>query len=261
MNNNAIVLIAIWKKENEMGKLDVQNVSKSFGNHQVLQQLSFSVQDGEFVSILGPSGSGKSTLFNIIGGITAPDTGAIYLNGQDISGLRGNISYMPQAASLFPWRTVLQNVLLGEEIVHGKTDEEEAREMIAKAGLQGYEQAYPHELSGGMKQRVSFLRSMKSPQSMICLDEPFSALDEFTRAEMQKWLLSIWEKHRRSILFVTHNIEEALFLSDRIVVLSNKPARIQRELVIPFERPREEELVLSKSFLDYKKQLYYELRE
>ncbi|API93527.1 ABC transporter ATP-binding protein [Virgibacillus pantothenticus] len=244
-----------------MGKLQVQKLTKSFGSNQVLNQLSFSIQDGEFVSILGPSGSGKSTLFNLIGGIMKPDAGSIRLNDRDITGLRGNISYMPQAPSLFPWRTVLQNVLLGEEIANGKADEEEARAMIMKAGLQGYEHAYPHELSGGMKQRVSFLRSMKSPQSLICLDEPFSALDEFTRAEMQKWLLSIWDQHRRSVLFVTHNIEEALFLSDRIIVLSQKPAAIKKELVIPFARPREEELVLSNTFLDYKTQLYYELRE
>ncbi|WP_077301117.1 ABC transporter ATP-binding protein [Virgibacillus pantothenticus] len=244
-----------------MGKLQVQKLTKSFGSNQVLNQLSFSIQDGEFVSILGPSGSGKSTLFNLIGGIMKPDAGSIHLNDRDITGLRGYISYMPQAPSLFPWRTVLQNVLLGEEIANGKADEEEARAMIMKAGLQGYEHAYPHELSGGMKQRVSFLRSMKSPQSLICLDEPFSALDEFTRAEMQKWLLSIWEQHRRSVLFVTHNIEEALFLSDRIIVLSQKPATIKKELVIPFARPREEELVLSNTFLDYKTQLYYELRE
>ncbi|NBJ69669.1 MULTISPECIES: ABC transporter ATP-binding protein [Clostridia] len=244
-----------------MGKLEVQNLMKSFGSNQVLHQLSFSIQDGEFVSILGPSGSGKSTLFNLIGGIMKPDRGSIHLNDRDITGLRGNISYMPQAPSLFPWRTVLQNVLLGEEIAHGKVDEEQARAMIMKAGLEGYEDAYPHELSGGMKQRVSFLRSMKSPQSLLCLDEPFSALDEFTRAEMQKWLLSIWEQHRRSILFVTHNIEEALFLSDRIIVLSQKPAAIKKELVIPFVRPRDEELVLSNAFLEYKTQLYYELRE
>lgn len=243
-----------------MGKLEVQKLIKSFGSNQVLNQLSFSIQDGEFVSILGPSGSGKSTLFNLIGGIMKPDAGTIRLNDRDITGVRGNISYMPQAPSLFPWRTVLQNVLLGEEIANGKADEEEARAMIRKAGLQGYEHAYPHELSGGMQQRVSFLRSMKSPQSFLCLDEPFSALDEFTRAEMQKWLLSIWEQHRRSILFVTHNIEEALFLSDRIIVLTQKPALIKKELVIPFARPREEELVLSNPFLEYKTQLYYELR-
>ncbi|WP_077320070.1 ABC transporter ATP-binding protein [Virgibacillus proomii] len=243
-----------------MGKLEIERIQKSYGDNQVLADISFTVQDGEFVAILGPSGSGKSTLFRLIGGISTPDAGTIRLNHKDITGLRGFISYMPQASSLLPWRTVLKNVMLGKEIVDSKTNEEQALEMIARAGLAGYEYAYPHQLSGGMKQRVSFLRSMLSPQPIICLDEPFSALDEWTRLEMQKWLLSIWEQYQRSILFVTHHIEEALFLADRIIVLSEKPALVKKEVFIPFERPRSEDIVLSKAFLEYKKMIYHELR-
>lgn len=242
-----------------MSKLDIQNLAKSFGDLQVIKDLSFSINEGEFVSILGPSGSGKSTLFQMIGGISLPDSGSILIEGKQVNGKRGVISYTPQTPSLLPWRTILQNVLLGQEIA-GKINKEKALEMIERAGLKGYEHVYPHELSGGMKQRVSFIRSMLSPQSIICLDEPFSALDEFTRLEMQKWLLSIWSEYKRSILFVTHSIEEAIFLSDRIIVLSSKPATVQKEFIVPFKRPRLEELLLTEEFLQWKKMIYQELR-
>ena len=243
-----------------MSKLLIENVSKSFGKNQVLQDVSLSVSDGEFVSILGPSGSGKSTLFRLIGGISLPDSGSIYLDDAKINGQRGSISYMPQSSSLFPWRTILKNVLLGAEL-NGKIDEDKAVNMLERAGLKGYEHAYPHQLSGGMKQRVSFIRALLSPQAFMCLDEPFSALDEFTRVDMQKWLLNVWTEYQRSILFVTHHIEEAIFLSDRIIVLSQRPATVKKEFVIPFERPRREELLLTEEFLRFKKGVYDALVE
>jgi len=242
-----------------MSQLIVKNISKSFNKRIVLEDLSFTIEDGEFVSLLGPSGSGKSTLFHLIGGMYEPDSGDFYLDGENITGKRGSISYTPQSPSLFPWRTVLTNVVLGSEL-YGKPDEQKARNMLEKAGLAGYENAYPHQLSGGMRQRVAFVRSLLSPQSFICLDEPFSALDEFTRLEMQKWLLDIWEQNRRSVLFVTHNIEEAIFLSDRIIVLSSNPATVKREFTIPFPRPREESILLTEEFLSWKKEIYQELR-
>ncbi len=155
-----------------MSKLLIENVSKSFGKNQVLQDVSLTVSDGEFVSILGPSGSGKSTLFRLIGGISLPDSGSIYLDDAKINGQRGSISYMPQSSSLFPWRTILKNVLLGAEL-NGKIDEDKAVNMLERAGLKGYEHAYPHQLSGGMKQRVSFIRALLSPQAFMCLDEHF----------------------------------------------------------------------------------------
>lgn len=133
--------------------------------------------------------------------------------------------------------------------------------MIDRAGLKGYESAFPHELSGGKKQRVAFIRSLLSPQSLICLNEPFSALDEFTRLDMQKWLLAIWESYKRSILFVTHNIEEAIYLSDRIIVLSANPATVKKEFTVPFKRPRDEELFLTQEFLQWKKAIYQELSD
>jgi ABC-type nitrate/sulfonate/bicarbonate transport system ATPase subunit len=242
-----------------MSLLSVHNVAKTFNNHDVIKNLHLSIKEGEFVSVLGPSGSGKSTLFHLIGGLLTPDKGTIHIGDRLINGQKGSISYMPQTPSLFPWRTVLQNVLLGQEL-QGIKDVERAKSMIDNAGLGPYVDAYPHELSGGMKQRVAFIRALLSPQKLICLDEPFSALDELTRLEMQKWLLSIWEEHRPTVLFVTHNIEEALFLSDRVVVFSDKPAKVNREFHIPFERPRPEELLLDEEFLLWKKEIYYELK-
>lgn len=243
-----------------MGNLTLEKVAASYGSNHVLEDITCSVAEGEFVSIVGPSGSGKSTIFQLIGGLYTPESGTISLDGEIVNNSRGHISYMPQSPALFPWRTVLQNVELTAEIAHAPVDREKTMELIRSAGLTGYENAYPGELSGGMKQRVSFIRSLNAPQSIICLDEPFSALDEFTRLEMQQWLLSIWETYRKSILFITHNIDEALFLSDRILVLSDKPAVVKKEVVVPFSRPRKEELLMSEPFLQLKREIYNDLR-
>ncbi|WP_096271324.1 ABC transporter ATP-binding protein [Paucisalibacillus globulus] len=234
--------------------LELRHVSKSFGQKQVLQEISLHVASGEFVSLIGPSGSGKSTLFNLIGGLLGPDAGEIYLNGEEITNKHGFISYMPQQASLFPWRTIIENVLLGQEL-QGKKDYELAEAMLERAGLGDVIHAYPHELSGGMKQRVAFIRALLSPQSLMLLDEPFSALDEFTRTDMQKWLLSIWEDYEQSILFITHSIDEALFLSDKIIILSVNPAEIKDVFEVPFIRPRDGDLLLSEEFLQWKKKI------
>ena len=234
--------------------LELRHVSKSFGNKQVLQEISLHVANGEFVSVIGPSGSGKSTMFSLIGGLLEPDAGEIYLSGENITNKRGFISYMPQQASLFPWRTIIENVLVGQEL-QGKKDYERAEAMLERAGLGDVIHAYPHELSGGMKQRVAFIRALLSPQSLMLLDEPFSALDEFTRTDMQKWLLSIWEDDEQSIIFITHNIDEALFLSDKIIILSVNPAEIKEVIEVPFKRPRDEELLLSEEFLQWKRKI------
>ncbi|MFD2132895.1 ABC transporter ATP-binding protein [Pseudogracilibacillus auburnensis] len=237
-----------------MMDLTLENISKSFGEKEILRNISLSINSGEFVSLLGPSGSGKSTLFSLIGGLLKPDVGDIFLNGKKITNKTGYISYMPQQPSLFPWRTVLENAILGQELSR-KRDEEKAKMLLEKAGLREFIHAYPHQLSGGMKQRVAFIRALLSPQSMMCLDEPFSALDAFTRLDMQKWLLETWEAYEQSIFFITHDIEEALFLSDKIVVLSSRPAQIKEIIQVPFERPRNESLLLTYPFLEAKKQL------
>src|SRR5699024_119547 len=168
----------------------------------------------------------KSTLFGIIGGIITPNSGDVSTNNQSILHKTGMISYMPQEDSLFPWRTVLDNVVLGQEL-YERPSEPQAENMLAAAGLKDVLHAYPHALSGGMRQRVSFIRALMCPQDILCLDEPFSALDEFTRTDMQKWLLNMWTQYKQSILFITHNIEEALFMSDKIIILSNSPAEIK----------------------------------
>lgn len=234
--------------------LSIQGIRKSFDEKVVLGDVSFDVRDGEFVSLIGPSGSGKSTLFGIIGGLLEPEAGEITIDGASIVNERGHISYMPQQDALFPWRTILDNVVLGQEL-HGEVDTVQAKEMLEFAGLGEVIHAYPHQLSGGMKQRASFIRALLSPQSVLCLDEPFSALDEFTRLDMQKWLLKTWEAHRQSILFITHSIEEALFLSDKIVVLTNSPAEVKEVIDVPFARPRDEALLLTEEFLMWKRKV------
>ncbi|MFD1706187.1 ABC transporter ATP-binding protein [Siminovitchia sediminis] len=237
-----------------MSHLKIRHLTKSFAGKEVLKDIQLHVAEGEFVTILGPSGSGKSTLFHLIGGLLAPDGGGIFLDGKEITGERGHISYMPQQHSLFPWRSILQNVLLGQEIT-GQKDEQRAMAMIDKAGLSGYEHELPDALSGGMKQRAAFIRALLSPQPLILLDEPFSALDDFTRQDMQQWLQSIWMEYKKTILFITHNIEEALFLSDRIIILSTKPASVRKEFTLPFDWPRPKELVFSKEFFEWKQEI------
>lgn len=240
--------------------LTIHELNKTFGNLQVLKDINLQVDEGEFVAILGPSGSGKSTLFQLIGGNLLADNGTISLNGEVINGKKGFISYMPQQPSLFPWRTVLENVVLAAEI-NGKQNYKEAKRWLEKVGLDEFENSYPIELSGGMKQRVSFIRALLSKQSILCLDEPFSALDEFTRLKMQKWLLSVWEENRKSVLFITHSIEEALFLADRIYILSKRPARVKAEIKVPFARPRNESLLESNEFFTMKQKIFQTIKE
>lgn len=240
--------------------LEMKNVSFSFSSEQpILHNVSITVQEGEFVSILGPSGSGKSTIFHLIGGKYQPNAGSIRLKEESIIGKKGHISYMPQQPALLPWRTVKENILLGAELSKSK-ESIPIKDLLRKAGLEAYESAFSHELSGGMKQRVAFLRCIASPKALMCLDEPFSALDELTRLTMQKWLLHMWEANRRSVLFITHSIEEALLLSDKIYVLSTKPATVIKELSVPFSRPRTEALLLTEELLKWKKDLYDLLR-
>ncbi|WP_044879456.1 ABC transporter ATP-binding protein [Paenibacillus sp. IHBB 10380] len=247
--------------------LEVHNIIKGFSgrkqNLPVLDKISLTVAPGEFVSIIGPSGCGKSTLFHIIGGVVQPETGTIRMNGREVTGKKGLVSYMPQQPALFPWRTIEDNVILAQEVngIPKNQAREEARHWISKVGLTGFENAYPHMLSGGMQQRVAFLRALLSPQELMCLDEPFSALDALTRSDMQRWLLDIWEESRRSVLFITHNIEEALLLSNRIYVFSSRPAAVLHAVDVPFSRPRKEEMTDDPNFLKLKRELSQWMRE
>lgn len=247
--------------------LDVRRISKTFtdgqGAKEVLKDVSLKVAEGEFVSIIGPSGSGKTTLFSVIGGLEQPTSGEVYVGGSETTGETGHVAYMPQQASLLPWRTVAGNIELSLTIagVAKKKAREDALEWLRRVGLESYAGAYPHVLSGGMQQRVSFLRALLSPQPLMLLDEPFGALDALTRGRMQKWLLSIWEQNRRSVLLVTHSIEEALYLSDRILVLSASPAKLVDEIVLPFGRPRREELWEDPRFLELRGRIYRHLQK
>ncbi|MGZ0039374.1 ABC transporter ATP-binding protein [Paenibacillus ottowii] len=257
--------------------LELDGISLAFREKRsslpVLQNISLTVKPGEFVSLIGPSGSGKSTLFHIIGGLLQPQQGRIRMHGRDITGERGHISYMPQQPALFPWRTTLDNILLGQEnaprkdaaassrSVSERERRKEALQWLEQVGLGKFAKAYPHTLSGGMQQRAAFLRALLSPQELMLLDEPFSALDALTRADMQQWLLQMWEKNRRSVLFITHSIEEALLLSDRIYVLSARPASVVHVVDVPFPRPRREEITLDPRFVEWKRTMTGWMRE
>lgn len=242
-------------------KLVAEGLSKAYlrgkEKHRVLDKLSLTVRAGEFVTLIGPSGSGKSTLFRLIGGVERPDEGVVRIDGAEATGKQGLISYMPQQAALFPWLSVAGNV--SSALVTSGVGKGEAKRLAAewldRIGLGAVAGEYPHVLSGGMQQRVSFLRALLMKRDIMCLDEPFAALDELTRADMQKWLLELWEADRRSVLFITHSIEEALLLSDRIYVLSAAPARVVREIVVPFERPRRADVWTEPAFVALKREI------
>ena len=227
-----------------MSRLAVKNLTQTFVQKDaklpVLDDLNFSVDDGEFVALLGPSGCGKSTLFNIISGLLAPDTGEVYLNGERISGNTGDFAYMQQKDLLLPWRTVLRNVLVGPEIQGEPLDtaKEEAKQRLTQLGLSGFENSYPMQLSGGMRQRVALVRTLLFRKELLLLDEPFGALDAMTRTVMQSILLDIWTEGRQTVLLITHDIEEALLLADKIYVLTARPATLKAEILVPLPRPR-----------------------
>ena len=196
--------------------------------------------DGEFVSILGPSGCGKSTLLYIVGGFVQPSEGTVQVDGKPVTGPGPDRGPVFQEFALFPWKTVLGNVMYGplERGMARSKAEEKARALIALVHLTGYENFYPKELSGGMKQRVAIARTLAYGPSILLMDEPFGALDAHTRTGMQKELLEIWERDRKTVLFVTHSVEEAVFLSDRVVVLTRSPGRIKETIEIDLARPR-----------------------
>jgi NitT/TauT family transport system ATP-binding protein len=214
-------------------KLSLRNVRKSFPSHagevRVLDGLSFDIYDQDFVSIIGPSGCGKSTIFNIIAGLIEPDEGSILYEGQRVTNLRGRVGYMMQKDLLFPWRTVLGNVLLGLESkgITGAAARETAREYLNTYGLAGFEKSYPRTLSGGMRQRVALIRTLIIDPDILLLDEPFSALDYQTRLYLEGVLIEAVETFHKTVVLVTHDIDEAVALSRRVVVLSGRPARVK----------------------------------
>jgi len=214
-------------------KLEVRNLSFSYENKDVLRNLSFCVMPQEFVSILGASGGGKSTILNLLSGSLTPDAGEMLVDGKPIHGVSGQFAYMPQSDLLFDWQTILENVCLHGRI-HGRYKEarEEALRSFAAFGLAGCENLYPKALSGGMRQRAAFLRTSLCAADVLLLDEPFGALDVISRGDMQEWLLSMRARLSRTALLVTHDVDEAIYLSDRILVLGGSPAKVVREFTI-----------------------------
>lgn len=215
-------------------KLEVSGLSFSYDNKKLFENLDFSIKEGEFVSLLGPSGCGKSTILKLLTRSHQAETGRITVDGQPVTGLSEHFAYMPQNDLLFPWKTILDNVCLYGQI-HGSMEEmrREASKNFPAFGLEGYETKYPSSLSGGMRQRAAFLRTALCKADILLLDEPFGALDVITRGDMQDWLISMRARLNRTVLLVTHDMDEALYLSDRILILNQAPAHITCEIEIP----------------------------
>ncbi len=240
-----------------MAVLEVQSISKSFEDGEVIHNISLALNEGEIVSLLGVSGGGKTTLFNIISGLSVPDEGDVLLEDESIVGKPGRVSYMLQKDLLLPYRTVLDNVAL-PLIVRG-TSKKEAREKadayFEEFGLEGTQEKYPAQLSGGMKQRAALLRTYLFSEKVALLDEPFSALDMLTKSTVHAWYLDVMEKIKLSTLFITHDIDEAILLSDRIYLLTGRPGQITKEIMIKEGKPRKKDFNLSEEFLEYKREI------
>ena len=241
----------------DMEKLTVKNLSKSFDGKAVLSDISIQLNKGELVCLLGVSGGGKTTLFNIISGLLKPDSGSVFLDVRDITNCPGNISYMLQKDLLLPYRTIEDNVAL--PLLLKAVNKKEARLQVSplfeQFGLEGTQKKYPAQLSGGMRQRAALLRTYMFSHDVALLDEPFSALDTLTKSSIHKWYLNVMEKIQLSTLFITHDIDEAILLSDRIYLLSGAPGRITGEIIIKEPKPRRDDFNLTAEFLEYKRRI------
>lgn len=240
-----------------MEKLTANHITVSFGEEKIIDDISIELKQGELVCLLGVSGAGKTTLFNVISGILLPDRGTVVLDGREITGKAGSVSYMLQKDLLLPFKTIVDNVSL-PLVIRGmkKTAARaEASKHFREFGLEGTERKYPHQLSGGMRQRAALLRTYLFSDQVALLDEPFSALDTITKGTMHDWYLEVMERIKLSTLFITHDIDEAIHLSDRIYIMTGKPGRITAELHIREPRPRNKDFIVSEEFLAYKKQI------
>lgn len=229
----------------------------------IIDHLSFRVEKGEFVSVIGASGCGKSTIFRLVNQLLAPASGEILVDGKNIQGLKNYCGYMPQNDLLFPWRTVKDNLKLPLEIRGGFSKEEmeaRAEEALASVGLTGWGQKAPRELSGGMRQRAAFARTALTGSDLLLLDEPFSALDYLTRLSMREWLLEQWEREKKTVLFITHDVEEAVFLSNRILVVEESPITHLTSIEVPAGYPRTRESLKQSGILELKERLIGMLR-
>jgi ABC-type nitrate/sulfonate/bicarbonate transport system ATPase subunit len=235
-------------------KLELREVSKTFhGDGKVvkaLDQISLQIEEGEFVTIVGPSGSGKSTLFNLIVGLLEPDQGQICFDGEICDHRTGQVGYMPQRDLLFPWRSVVDNAIIPQELkgVPKERARSAAIELLPLFGLEDFAEAYPSALSGGMRQRAALLRTIQTERDILLLDEPFGALDALTRRELQDWLLDLWRRFNQTVIFITHDVEEALYLGDRVIVLSHRPGKIVLSHRVDLPRPRRQGMIAQPRF-------------
>lgn len=246
-----------------MAELRVEQVSKAFDGVPVLEKISLQLHEKELVALLGVSGAGKTTLFNVISGLLLPEEGRVYLDGEDITGKPGNVSYMLQKDLLLPYRTIEDNVALPLMIRGEKKKEarQEVQPYFPEFGLEGTQKQYPAQLSGGMRQRAALLRTYMFSQKIALLDEPFSALDTLTKSAMHRWYLKVMEQIHLSTIFITHDIDEAILLADRIYLLTGKPGRITEEIVITEPKPRRADFNLTEEFLAYKRQIIEKIGE
>jgi ABC-type nitrate/sulfonate/bicarbonate transport system ATPase subunit len=248
------------------GSLSVRGVSQQFGPVAALEQVWLDVAPGEFVALVGPSGCGKSTLLHAISGLVEPNAGEIWLDGAPAPRRLGRVALMPQRDALLPWRSVVDNAVLGTEVAGGTRQaravaRDRARALLPRFGLAGFGDAYPAALSGGMRQRAAFLRTVLTDQPVLLLDEPFGALDALTRRSMQEWLLDLWDELGRTILLVTHDVEEALLLADRVAVMTARPGRIKLVEPVQLPRPRHAEMVTDPALVAQKAMLLAALKD
>jgi len=236
-----------------VAKLQVEKLCKSFGDLEAVQNIDASVERGEFIAVVGPSGCGKTTFLRMVAGLEAPTSGSITIDGQRLSGPGSNRGFVFQNDSLLPWRTVLSNAMIGPEVAGkvGPVEKKRTLDLLKLVGLGGFENYYPRQLSGGMRQRVNLARALAIDPDVLLMDEPFAALDAQTREIMQTELLRIWEQGRKTVLFVTHQIDEAVFLSDRVLVFARRPGRLQESVKIDLPRPRALGLKCDPAFVAY----------
>lgn len=251
----------------DKGNIQIRNLDVRFGKGMNLvdavSNVSIDVKPGEFVSILGPSGCGKSTLLNVVAGFVKRSGGSVQVDGKEVSGPGAERGMVFQQYSLFPWMTVRKNVEFGLKMQGRSSSEREtaARTLLGLAGLLAFENHYPEQLSGGMKQRVGIVRALATSPQVLLMDEPFGALDAQTRVVMQQILTNMWQRFRLSVLFITHDIDESIFLSDKVYVMTARPGRIKAEIAVPLPRPRVPEMMTSPEFLLLKRKLHALIRE
>ena len=234
-------------------KLQISHLGKSFGGLRALQDISVVVERGEFIAVVGPSGCGKTTFLRIVAGLEPASSGDVRLDGRAISGPGGDRGFVFQTDNLLPWRTVFANAIIGREVAGrvGPAERQRTQELLKLVGLDGFENYHPRQLSGGMRQRVNLARALAIDPQILLMDEPFSSLDAQTREIMQTELMRIWEAGRKTVLFVTHQIDEAVFLSDRVLVFARRPGRLRESVVIELPRPRSLAIKRTAEFVRY----------